>query len=318
MWQRSRTAARATGNQFENLRLFAGKTASVGAIGARSPGAFELRKLTDHARCGFRDHRSGAGHRRTTAPLARPVRQAFRRPHGRRGGSGGGAEGRRGSARAQGGGPQRRYGVAHANFVVAYTKDNLAHVIYPGGVGKDDWVHEPASSDSREPAASVRRARRAAHRATAGIGRAGFHLAFSLPPSACGGFSFTASQLSSQGAPYQSGDGGASISATRWGRRPAMPRGAACARARATVDGHDGARGGARGASLGALRPERGRQHRAGRGQQQGQSQKSSHPCRLSHLDPLCRVLRRSGAKVDKGYADRAERFSSGRPPPAP
>jgi protein SCO1/2 len=34
------------------------------------------------------------------------------------------------------------YGVAHANFVVAYTKDNLAHVIYPGGVSKDDWVHD--------------------------------------------------------------------------------------------------------------------------------------------------------------------------------
>jgi protein SCO1 len=34
------------------------------------------------------------------------------------------------------------YGVAHANFVVAYTKDNLAHVIYPGGVGKDEWTHD--------------------------------------------------------------------------------------------------------------------------------------------------------------------------------
>jgi protein SCO1/2 len=34
------------------------------------------------------------------------------------------------------------YSVAHANFVLAYTKDNLAHVIYPGGVGKDDWVHD--------------------------------------------------------------------------------------------------------------------------------------------------------------------------------
>jgi protein SCO1/2 len=34
------------------------------------------------------------------------------------------------------------YGVAHANFVVAYSKDNLAHVIYPGGVSKDDWVHD--------------------------------------------------------------------------------------------------------------------------------------------------------------------------------
>jgi protein SCO1/2 len=34
------------------------------------------------------------------------------------------------------------YSVAHANFVLAYTKDNLAHVIYPGGVSKDDWVHD--------------------------------------------------------------------------------------------------------------------------------------------------------------------------------
>jgi protein SCO1/2 len=34
------------------------------------------------------------------------------------------------------------YAVAHANFVLAYTKDNLAHVIYPGGVSADDWVHD--------------------------------------------------------------------------------------------------------------------------------------------------------------------------------
>src|SRR5690242_15636359 len=34
------------------------------------------------------------------------------------------------------------YSVAHANFVVAYTKDNLGHVIYPGGVSKDDWMHD--------------------------------------------------------------------------------------------------------------------------------------------------------------------------------
>lgn len=33
-------------------------------------------------------------------------------------------------------------GIAHANFVLAYTKDNLAHVIYPGGVTQDDWVHD--------------------------------------------------------------------------------------------------------------------------------------------------------------------------------
>lgn len=34
------------------------------------------------------------------------------------------------------------YSVTHANFVIAYTKDNLAHVIYPGGVTKDDWIHD--------------------------------------------------------------------------------------------------------------------------------------------------------------------------------
>jgi hypothetical protein len=34
------------------------------------------------------------------------------------------------------------YGVTHASYVLAYTKDNLAHVIYPGGVSKDDWVHD--------------------------------------------------------------------------------------------------------------------------------------------------------------------------------
>ena len=34
------------------------------------------------------------------------------------------------------------YAVAHANFVLAYTKDNRAHVIYPGGVSKDDWAHD--------------------------------------------------------------------------------------------------------------------------------------------------------------------------------
>jgi protein SCO1 len=33
-------------------------------------------------------------------------------------------------------------GVSHANVVLAYTKDNFAHVIYPGGVSRDDWVHD--------------------------------------------------------------------------------------------------------------------------------------------------------------------------------
>jgi len=34
------------------------------------------------------------------------------------------------------------YRVAHANFVVAYTTDNEAHLIYPGGVSSEDWVHD--------------------------------------------------------------------------------------------------------------------------------------------------------------------------------
>jgi protein SCO1/2 len=38
--------------------------------------------------------------------------------------------------------PNGNYAVSHANFVLAYSRDNLAHVIYPGGVSKDDWVHD--------------------------------------------------------------------------------------------------------------------------------------------------------------------------------
>jgi protein SCO1/2 len=34
------------------------------------------------------------------------------------------------------------YSVRHANFVVAYTKDNLGHVLYPGGVSEEDWIHD--------------------------------------------------------------------------------------------------------------------------------------------------------------------------------
>jgi protein SCO1/2 len=35
-----------------------------------------------------------------------------------------------------------RYSVSHANFVVAYTRDDRAHVIYPGGISADDWLHD--------------------------------------------------------------------------------------------------------------------------------------------------------------------------------
>jgi len=34
------------------------------------------------------------------------------------------------------------YGVNHASFVLAYTKDNQAHVIYPGGVTAADWTQD--------------------------------------------------------------------------------------------------------------------------------------------------------------------------------
>jgi protein SCO1 len=44
---------------------------------------------------------------------------------------------------AQRAGPRNgNYSVTHANFIVVYTKDNLGHVIYPGGVSEDDWIHD--------------------------------------------------------------------------------------------------------------------------------------------------------------------------------
>jgi protein SCO1/2 len=36
----------------------------------------------------------------------------------------------------------RAYEVGHAAFVLAYTTDNLAHVIYPGGMTPSDWAHD--------------------------------------------------------------------------------------------------------------------------------------------------------------------------------
>lgn len=36
----------------------------------------------------------------------------------------------------------RDYEMSHAAFVLAYTKDNLAHVIYPGGVTPNDWSQD--------------------------------------------------------------------------------------------------------------------------------------------------------------------------------
>ena len=34
------------------------------------------------------------------------------------------------------------YAVGHASFVLVYTKDNLAHLIYPSGVSQEDWAHD--------------------------------------------------------------------------------------------------------------------------------------------------------------------------------
>jgi protein SCO1/2 len=34
------------------------------------------------------------------------------------------------------------YSVSHASFVLAYTTDNRAHLVYPGGVSQQDWIHD--------------------------------------------------------------------------------------------------------------------------------------------------------------------------------
>src|SRR5690242_12090724 len=33
-------------------------------------------------------------------------------------------------------------GISHAAFVLAYTKDNLEHMIYPSGISQADWIHD--------------------------------------------------------------------------------------------------------------------------------------------------------------------------------
>ena len=50
--------------------------------------------------------------------------------------------------------------LSHAAFVLAYTKDNLAHVVYPSGISEDDWLHDlpqlaaPAGTRFESPHAS--------------------------------------------------------------------------------------------------------------------------------------------------------------------
>jgi protein SCO1 len=38
--------------------------------------------------------------------------------------------------------PDGQYEIGHSAFVLAYTKDNLAHLIYPAGMKTEDWVHD--------------------------------------------------------------------------------------------------------------------------------------------------------------------------------
>ena len=47
------------------------------------------------------------------------------------------APAKKSAVRADGG-----YEVGHAAFVLAYTRDNFAHVIYPVGLKLEDWVHD--------------------------------------------------------------------------------------------------------------------------------------------------------------------------------
>jgi protein SCO1/2 len=39
-------------------------------------------------------------------------------------------------------GPDGTYGVTHAAYVTAYTTDDIAHIVYPLGVSRDDWAHD--------------------------------------------------------------------------------------------------------------------------------------------------------------------------------
>ncbi len=61
-----------------------------------------------------------------------------------------GSEGAIGAAQRAAGLPPARktlrtgddYAVGHANVVLTYSMDNLAHLMYPGGVTRQDWAHD--------------------------------------------------------------------------------------------------------------------------------------------------------------------------------
>jgi protein SCO1/2 len=39
-------------------------------------------------------------------------------------------------------GPDGNYAVDHGAFILAYSRDNFAHILYPAGVNAEDWVHD--------------------------------------------------------------------------------------------------------------------------------------------------------------------------------
>lgn len=47
-----------------------------------------------------------------------------------------------GAAFREPGSSDSAYGVAHAAQVIAFTRDNLAHVVYPFGTRQSDWAHD--------------------------------------------------------------------------------------------------------------------------------------------------------------------------------
>lgn len=51
-----------------------------------------------------------------------------------------------------------QYSVSHASFVLAYTQDNMAHIVYPFGFGRDSWeqdIRKLVTEGWKAPAASA-------------------------------------------------------------------------------------------------------------------------------------------------------------------
>ena len=55
------------------------------------------------------------------------------------------------------------YGLGHSSFVLAYTKDNLAHLIYPDGMSQQDWAHDLHESEAEAKQAAIELAQARLH-----------------------------------------------------------------------------------------------------------------------------------------------------------